>query len=125
MTDTIRTLAKNFFDAVEKGDVAALERFYAPNARIWHNTDGIEQSPKDNVETLKGFVQRIPKRKYDERRLQVFPGGFVHQHKLKGVRAKDGQKVELDACIVCLVDDGRITRLDEYFDSAAVAKFRA
>jgi ketosteroid isomerase-like protein len=125
MTDTIRALAKNFFDAVEKGDVAALERFYAPNAKIWHNTDGIEQSPKDNVETLKGFVQRIPERKYDERRLQVFPGGFVHQHKLKGVRAKDGQKVELEACIVCLVDDGRITRLDEYFDSAAVAKFRA
>ncbi len=125
MSDAIRALAKSFFDAVENGDIAALERFYAPDAKIWHNTDGIEQTPRDNVETLKGFVQRIPQRKYDARRLQVFPGGFVHQHTLRGVKAKDGQTVELDACIVCLVENGRITRLDEYFDSAAVAKFRS
>jgi hypothetical protein len=41
---------------------------------------------------------------------------------LEGVR-RDGARVALEACIVCQVRDGRITRLDEYFDSAAVAKF--
>jgi hypothetical protein len=53
----------------------------------------------------------------------VFEGGFVHQHELRGVRA-DGVKLALPACLVCLVKDGKITRLDEYFDSARVAEFR-
>ena len=52
--------------------------------------------------------------------LRVFDGGFVQQHELRGVR-QDGVAVRLAACIVCAVEDGRITRLDEYFDSAQLA----
>jgi ketosteroid isomerase-like protein len=118
-----RALAKRFFDAVENGDIATLHGCYAPDAKIWHNTDDAEQSRDDNAETLKGFVQRISNRVYANRRLQAFEGGFVQQHELTGVRA-DGVAVRLTACIVCAVEDGRITRLDEYFDSAQVAQFR-
>jgi ketosteroid isomerase-like protein len=119
----IRALAKRFFDAVENGDIDTLRGCYARDARIWHNTDDQEQRPEDNVETLKGFVQRISNRVYAGRRLSVFDGGFVQQHELRGVRA-DGVSVRLTACIVCAVADGLITRLDEYFDSAQVAEFR-
>jgi ketosteroid isomerase-like protein len=120
----IVALAKRFFDCVEAGDIDGLVACYAPHARIWHNTDGLEQSPEDNVATLKGFVSRISSRRYDERRVHAFRGGFVHQHLLRGVRG-DGVAVSLPACLVCEVRDGRITRLDEYFDSAHVATFRA
>jgi ketosteroid isomerase-like protein len=123
--DSMRQLAKDFFDAVERGDIEALKSFYAPNAKIWHNTDGLEQTPEDNVQTLKGFVSRIRDRRYADRRLHVFPEGFVHQHTLSGTKTKDGAQVSLTACIVCRVENGRITRLDEYFDSAAVAQFRS
>ena len=122
--EDIRSLAKEFFDAVERGDVGKLASIYAPGAKIWHNTDGLEQTPEDNVATLKGFVARIADRRYQDRRLQVFPGGFVQQHTLTGRRTLDNQAVALTACIVCAVENGRITRLDEYFDSAAVARFR-
>jgi ketosteroid isomerase-like protein len=118
-----RALAKRFFDAVETGDIATLHACYAPDAKIWHNTDDAEQNRDDNAETLKGFVQRISNRLYANRRLHVFEGGFVQQHELQGTRA-DGVAVRLTACIVCAVEDGRITRLDEYFDSAQVAQFR-
>lgn len=121
--DGVRSLAKRFFDAVEAGDIAAVYECYAPDARIWHNTDELEQSRDENAATLRGFVERIPQRVYAKRRLQVFPGGFVHQHELQCVRA-DGVRVVLPACIVCEVQDGRISRLDEYFDSARVAEFR-
>jgi len=125
MTDeAIRALAKRFFDCVEAGDVDGLVACYASDARIWHNTDRLEQTPSDNEATLKGLVKRIGERVYADRRLQVFPGGFVQQHVLQGVRLHDGVRVELPACIVCEVKDGRITRLDEYFDSAGVAEFR-
>jgi ketosteroid isomerase-like protein len=123
--DAIVELAKNFFNAVERGDVNALKNYYAPNAKIWHNTDELEQTPDDNVQTLQGFVARIRDRRYGDRRVHAFPGGFVHQHTLSGVRTADGVAVRLAACIVCQVENGRITRLDEYFDSAAVARFRA
>jgi ketosteroid isomerase-like protein len=116
-------LAKRFFDAVEAGDVEALHDCYAPSARIWHNTDDLEQSRDENAATLRGFVQRIRDRVYADRRLHIFDGGFVQQHELRGKRA-DGAAVRLTACVVCAVADGRITRLDEYFDSAQVAEFR-
>ncbi len=120
----IRALAKRFFDAVEEGDIAALYDCYAPNVRIWHNTDDAEQTRDENAEVLKGFVGRIASGVYADRRLEVFAGGFVQQHRLRGVR-KDGVAVELAACVICQVADGKITRLDEYFDSAQVAVFRA
>jgi ketosteroid isomerase-like protein len=118
----MRALAKRFFDCVEAGDVDGVVACYAPDAVIWHNSDGVEQSPTENARTLRGFVSRIGERVYDERRLAVFDGGFVHQHLLRGVRP-DGAHVSLPACIVCQVKDGKITRLDEYFDSAHVAAF--
>lgn len=125
MTDeAVRALAKRFFDCVEAGDVDGLVACYAPDARIWHNTDRAEQTPAENRATLNAMVARILDREYADRRLQVFPGGFVQQHVLKGTRAYDGVRVGLPACIVCQVTDGKVTRLDEYFDSAQVAAFR-
>ena len=116
-------LATRFFDAIEAGDVEAVKACYAPNARIWHNTDGLAQGPDDNAEVLAAMVKHFGERVYEERRLAVFAGGFVQQHVLRAVRRRDGVRVELAACLVCQVADGRISRLDEYFDSAAVAAF--
>ncbi|MCR5881154.1 nuclear transport factor 2 family protein [Phenylobacterium sp. J367] len=120
----MRALAKHFFDCVEKGDVDGLVACYAPDAEIWHNTDGLVQGPEDNRKGLQGMTKRISDRVYDERRVYVYPEGFTHQHVLRGTRTHDGARLALDACIVCRVKDGKITRLDEYFDSAQVAEFR-
>jgi ketosteroid isomerase-like protein len=120
----IRALAQRFFDAVEAVDIATVRDCYDPDARIWHNTDGLEQSREENAAVLADFARRIPQRVYANRRLQILDGGFVQQHELQGVRT-DGRAVTLTACIVCTVAEGRITRLDEYFDSAQVAAFRA
>jgi len=122
--DEIKALAKRFFDCVEAGDIDGLVACYAPGAEIWHNTDELIQGPQDNKKVLAGMVTRIVDRLYDDRRVEVFPGGFVQQHVLRGTRVQDGVRVHLPACIVCAVKDGRITRLDEYFDSARVADFR-
>lgn len=113
-----RALAKRFFDAVEAGDVDTLRSCYADGARIWHNTDRLEQGPDENADTLRGFVSRIADRVHSARQLNVFPGGFVQRHVLQGTRA-DGARLELPACIVCAVSDGKITRLDEYFGFGA------
>ena len=120
-----RALAKRFFDCVEQGDIDGLVACYAPDAEIWHNTDEAIQGPEDNRKTLAGMVTRILDRVYDNRRVEVFAGGFVQQHVLRGTRSHDGVRVALPACIVCAVKDGKITRLDEYLDSVSVAAIMA
>ncbi len=122
--DKMKALAKHFFDSVEAGDIDGLLACYAPDAKIWHNTDQEVQTPDDNRKTLASMVTRISDRVYEDRRIDLFPGGFVQQHILRGTRVQDGVRLELPACVVCRVKDGRITRLDEYFDSAHVAQFR-
>ena len=118
----MRALAKRFFDAVEAGDIETVGAIYAPGAVIWHNTDGLETSRDANLETLRSFARLIGERSYTNRRVQVSQSGFTQQHVLTGVR-RDGAKVSLAACIVCEVYNGRILRLDEYFDSAALTAF--
>ncbi|MDZ4375820.1 MAG: nuclear transport factor 2 family protein [Phenylobacterium sp.] len=119
----IRAFAKRFFDAIEQGDVDTVRDSYTPDVEIWHNFDDAIQTREENVATLKGMVGRISDRVYDERRLEVFPDGFVQQHVLRGTR-KDGARLSLPAALICRLRDGKIARLDEYIDSAHVVAFR-
>ena len=120
----ILALAKHFFDAIEAGDIATMQNSFTPDAIIWHNTDELIVSPVQTAAVLTAMVARIKNRAYADRRLVAFPGGFVQQHVLKGLRVHDDAPVRLPCAIICQVSGDRITRLDEYFDSAHVAEFR-
>jgi len=119
----VRAFAKRFFDAIEQGDVATVGDCYTPDVGVWHNFDDKVQTRDENLDTLRAMVGRISDRRYEDRRVEVFDGGFVQQHVLWGTR-KDGSRVSLPAAIICRMRDGRIARLDEYLDSAHVATFR-
>ncbi len=120
----IADMAKRFFDAIEQGDIETMQNSFTPDAAIWHNTDGLIVSPAQTAVTLSGMVTRIKDREYADRRLTAFPGGFVQQHVLTGKRVQDDVEVRLPCAIICKVEGGKITRLDEYFDSAHVTEFR-
>lgn len=122
--DEMRTFAERFFDAIEQGDIATMQASFTPDAAIWHNTDELVVTPEQTATTLAGMIARIAEPTYTERRLHVFPGGFVQQHALVGTRTHDGGRVRLPCAIICRVEEGKIIRLDEYFDSAHVAEFR-
>lgn len=115
----IAQLAANFFAAIEDGNIDAVREIYAPHAVIWHNTDRLASTVDENLQVLTDFVKRIRERRYENRRVEVFADGFVQQHLLTGTRA-DGVRLALPACLVCKVENGRIMRLDEYFDGAQV-----
>lgn len=120
--EQVAALAKRFFDGIEAGDLETVSASYADSAEIWHNTDRKVEGKVQNLKVLRGFVGHMSGIRYADRRLSVFPGGFVQQHVLQATRP-DGQSVELPAAIICQVLDGRIVRLDEYFDSTQVATF--
>lgn len=113
--------AEKLFRAIEAGDVDAIRSIYSADAKIWHNNEGIAQSVEQNLAVLKWVVANIRNVKYTEVRLQQTPTGFVQQHVLRG-RFKD-KDIALPACIIATVEGGRITRLDEYLDSAHTAVF--
>ncbi|MGI8927762.1 MAG: nuclear transport factor 2 family protein [Tepidiformaceae bacterium] len=122
-TEPMLALAERFFAAIEAGDLETIRSIYAPDARVWHNFDGIEQTVEENLRVLKWMVRAVPGRRYDEVRRQVTPGGWVQQHVLRGT-APNGQPFEMPACIVFTVAAGRVTRVDEYLDSAHAAVLR-
>lgn len=116
--------AERLFTAIERGDVAAIREIYAPDAKIWHNNDGKTQTVDENLAVLKWVVENIGEISYSDARRQATETGFVQQHVLRGRLKGSGKMFELPACIVCTVEDGRITRLDEYLDSAHTAALR-
>lgn len=117
-------LAERFFAAIEAGDIATVREIYAPDAEIWHNTDGVVQGPDDNVRTLGWIAANLRDVHYTQIKRSATDDGFVQQHVLVATN-RAGDRVEVPACIVTTVRDGHITRLDEYLDSAFVAALMA
>lgn len=116
-------LAKRFFDAIELGDIDAVRACYAPHVEIWHNIDGRVSTREQNLETLRAFIIRAPKRRYENRRVHVFDRGFVQQHDLHCL-VTEHHEVIVPACLVCGVEQNVIVRVDEYFDSRRLNDFR-
>jgi len=121
VNDQALQTADKLFHAIENGDVEAIRNIYSADTKIWHNNDNIAQSVEQNLAVLKWVITNIKGLKYTEVRRQPTPSGFVQQHVLRG-RFKD-KELALPACIVATVEGGKITRLDEYLDSAQTAIF--
>lgn len=119
MSDETRALAERFFRAVEEGDVETVANCYDPEVVIWHGHTRVAQDRATNVATLTSFIAHSRERRYTERKLILFPGGFVQQHLLVAI-ANGGARLELPAALICEVAGGRITKLEEYFDNSPV-----
>ena len=113
----ILAFAEHFVDAIQRGDVHAMRACYAPGAKIWHNTDDVEQTLDDNVKVLEWFIRTLPDRNYRVLRREALKDGFLQQHVLEAT-LPDGTKWHMFACVVVRMENGLITRLDEYLDSA-------
>jgi ketosteroid isomerase-like protein len=109
-------VAERFFRAIEGGDVEAIRAIYAPDARIWHNNDQREQTVDENLRVLGWVTRNLKNRRYRVTRRVAIPGGFLQQHVLEAETANG--PFAMPACIVVEVANGRISRLDEYLDSA-------
>lgn len=115
-------LCDRFFDAIEQDDYATLEGCYAREAVIWHSHDCLYQPRAENLAMLAKGMESGNKTRYRDRRIRVFEGGFVQQHRIEVTRP-DGFVGKMDVCFVAYVRDGRISRIYEYFDTGRIAEF--
>jgi ketosteroid isomerase-like protein len=116
-------IADRLFTAIAAGDIDTVRAVYAPNARIWHNFDDADQPAEQNLKVLRWVVATVKDLRYDDVRRLPTPEGFVQQHVLRGT--VNGTPLAIPACIIATLRDGRITRLDEYIDSAHAAPLMA
>lgn len=120
-SNEVLAFAERFVDAIEGGDVEAVRACYAPDAKIWHNNDGLEQTVDQNIKVLNWFMRKLPDRKYRIVRREALSDGFLQQHVLEAT-LPDGRPFKMSACCVIRMQGGLITRLDEYIDSAEAAQ---
>jgi hypothetical protein len=116
MSDDPIAVAERLIGAIMAGNPEALREVYAPEARIWHNNDGKEQSVDENLTTLRWVVSNIRELRYEEIERERTESGFLQRHVLRGI-APSGEPLEVRACLVCKVENGRIVRLAEYLDT--------
>jgi uncharacterized protein len=112
-------VADRLFTAIEAGRVDLVRELYATDAVIWHNHDGVEQSAEENLRTLSWIVDNLTGVRYTEVRRSVIDTGFVQQHVLRATN-RAGAQVQVPACMVVRLENGRITRIEEYLDSRHV-----
>jgi hypothetical protein len=112
------------FSSFESQEFDGLERLLAPEAKMKQNGN-----PEHGLDGLMAFVQGLKNDgvsvEYSDVRRSVGDGFVVEQHVVTLTRP-DGKSATTDVCVVLRFDDqGRITRLDEYADSAVFAALSA
>ena len=115
-------LCDRFFDSLEQRDYDTVDACYAPEAVIWHSHDCLYQPRSENLAMLRRGGETQQKVRYRDRRIRVFEGGFVQQHRIE-VTWANGFEGRMDVCFVGYVRDGMISRAYEYFDTGQVDKF--
>ena len=111
-------VAERFMAALNIADEKTVRDIYAPNARIWHNFDDKLQSVDENMKSMHWMHARLSNLNYDIQNRVALPDGFLQQHVLRGTLAS-GEEFALHACAICKVENGKITELAEYLDTAA------
>jgi ketosteroid isomerase-like protein len=119
MREAALEVAEQLFAALERGDADAVRDLYAPDVAVWHNFDDLEQDRETNLATLAWMTRTLQGLRYEIVRREAIEGGFLQQHVLHA-RFPDGREIAMPACMVVRVDDGRITRIDEYLDPRPV-----
>ncbi|MBI5949674.1 MAG: nuclear transport factor 2 family protein [Chloroflexi bacterium] len=120
MPESPLEVADRIFAAIQAGDVEAVRALYDPEIRVWHNFDQVEQTLDENLRVLAWMSRKVKDRRYEEVRRFETADGFVQQHILRGI-APNGERLECPAAVFCTVKDGKITRIEEYLDTAQTA----
>jgi ketosteroid isomerase-like protein len=87
----------------------------APGAVVWHNADRREI---DAAAAFSAVAATPETYVIDQHRVIATPDAVVIQFVM---RIATVDPVELHCCMVVSVEDGQITRIDEYLDPAAVS----
>lgn len=114
--DVLATVEK-FFTALQNGDIATCEALFTDDGVIWHNYDRIEQPKAEALAAIGGLAALRPTFEIVGR--DVLPDGCVQRHVVQVSLPNGAAEIPAIQRISCV--DGRISRIEEYMDSAQMA----
>ncbi len=122
---TVVDVADRLFTAIERGDVAGVDRLWSNDIAVWRVGARRDNDKARAMRVIDWFITATTQRRYEILDRQLFDGGsvagFVQQHILHAT-GHAGQSISMRVCIVIRVGaDGLIDRIDEYFDPAEIA----
>jgi ketosteroid isomerase-like protein len=113
-------VAARLSNALTSADLDALASLYAPDAIVWHSTDQVEMRVNEVLDLVRA-LQRIADCTVTVSDTLATDKGFVQTQK-NTYTFRDGKSTAFHAALVATLDsEGRITRLEEYLDSAGLA----
>jgi ketosteroid isomerase-like protein len=126
--EAIVDVADRLFTAIEKSDMAAVDRMWSDDIAVWRVGARRDDDKTRALRVIDWFITTTTERRYEILDRQLFGcgssgsvSGFVQQHILHATGHAD-QSISLRVCIVIKVGtNGLINRIDEYFDPAGIA----
>lgn len=120
----IDAIADRFIAALMAGDLMTLDQLFSPDFEIWYN---FSDSTLDRKQALAFFGAYFPSVKIGFRQVRrlVTPVGWVQQHRVDA-EGPDNFRIDgMPALMVFTLSGDRISRIEEYIDSAKTAGFDA
>ena len=117
MAHTAIDVARQLFEQIEAKRPDGVAALYADDVQVWHNFTNATQTKAENLRVLGGLTKNVAQIRYEvvER---VLLGDRVMQRHLLRCRVANGEEIVIPACIFITVRDGKISRIDEYLDTA-------
>lgn len=115
-TIPIEEIARRLFDGIEAGDTDTLLGLYADNAILWTNVSQRTVDARQLAKMLPVIIRKIPERRYVNRRITLMEEGFIHRHTIRATHPGGGT-ASVECCAIVKLSEGKVTRIDEYFDS--------
>jgi ketosteroid isomerase-like protein len=111
-------LAAQWEKACRAGDAEAITALVAEDAVIWFNYQNKELDRAAYRALLDEGYRNFRNTKYHDFRVMLHENGFVEQATLES--ECDAGKISAPFLLITTVKNGKITRIDEYFDSATL-----
>jgi ketosteroid isomerase-like protein len=119
--ENIVDVADRLFAAIEKSDMAAVERLWSDDIAVWRVGARRDDDKGRALRVIDWFITTTIERRYEILDRRLFEDGFVQQHILHAT-GHAGQAISMRVCIVIRMGiNGLINRIDEYFDPAEIA----
>jgi Xaa-Pro aminopeptidase len=115
----IESVADGLQDAILTGNLEAAARIYADDLIVWHNYDGVDCDKATSLRTISAIHETYSEFGIRDVRRDYLPDGYVQRCVYLAV-TRDGTSEAIDAMMRVWVSAGRISRIEEYSDTAGL-----
>ena len=115
--DVAEPVIERMFAAVAKCDMEVFRTCFERDAVIWHNDDELERDLEDTVAGLEAFHALTKSITYRDQRITRAGDQVFSQHVLTADLLSGRQMIAPVLMRLKMSENGRVARLDEYYDS--------